>query len=178
VRGSFWVSLIVLMPVVAHGADRPDWAFPVADNIQPPSKDDNQPKTVTGSTKSYTQKADRRFKKSAGLVCGVAEVSVDHSTGEIMVQKFWCVVDCGIAVQPDNVVAQFEDGIVYGLGLALIEEISIRDVPSNSTISMTTDPRRSHPVRQSSDWSGPDAGANRRPSRQQCRGAAHRRAAA
>jgi isoquinoline 1-oxidoreductase beta subunit len=61
------------------------------------------------------------------LISGVAEVSVDHSTGQIKVQKFWCVVDCGIAVQPDNIVAQFEGGIVYGLGLALTEEISIRD---------------------------------------------------
>jgi isoquinoline 1-oxidoreductase beta subunit len=61
------------------------------------------------------------------LMGSVAEVSVDHSTGQIMVQNFWCVVDCGIAVQPDNVVAQFEGGIVYGLGLALTEEISIRD---------------------------------------------------
>ena len=43
------------------------------------------------------------------------------------VQNFWCVVDCGIAAQPDNIVAQFEGGIVYGLGLALTEEISIRD---------------------------------------------------
>jgi cytochrome c553 len=48
--------LIVLMPVVAHGADRPDWAFPVADKIQPPSQDEDQPKTLTGSIKSYIQK--------------------------------------------------------------------------------------------------------------------------
>jgi isoquinoline 1-oxidoreductase beta subunit len=61
------------------------------------------------------------------LMSSVAEVSVDHSTGQIKVQNFWCVVDCGIAVQPDNIVAQFEGGIVFGLGLALNEEISIRD---------------------------------------------------
>jgi isoquinoline 1-oxidoreductase subunit beta len=61
------------------------------------------------------------------LISGVAEVSVDHSTGQIKVQNFWCVVDCGIAVQPDNVAFQFEGGIVYGLGLALTEEITIRD---------------------------------------------------
>jgi isoquinoline 1-oxidoreductase subunit beta len=61
------------------------------------------------------------------LISGVAEVSVDGSSGQIKVQNFWCVVDCGIAVQPDNIVAQFEGGIVYGLGLALTEEISIRD---------------------------------------------------
>jgi isoquinoline 1-oxidoreductase beta subunit len=61
------------------------------------------------------------------LMSSVAEVSVDHSIGRIKVQNFWCVVDCGIAVQPDNIVAQFEGGIVFGLGLALTEEISIRD---------------------------------------------------
>lgn len=61
------------------------------------------------------------------LMSSVAEVSVEHSIGRIKVHNLWCVVDCGIAVQPDNIVAQFEGGIVYGLGLALTEEISIRD---------------------------------------------------
>src|ERR1700727_1808318 len=61
------------------------------------------------------------------LMSSVAEVSVDHSTGQIKVHNFWCVVDCGIAAQPDNIDAQFEGGIVFGLGLALSEEISIRD---------------------------------------------------
>ncbi|HTW71759.1 MAG TPA: molybdopterin cofactor-binding domain-containing protein [Acetobacteraceae bacterium] len=61
------------------------------------------------------------------LISGVAEVSVDHSTGQIKVHNFWCVVDCGIAVQPDNIIAQFEGGIVYGLSLSLFEEITIRD---------------------------------------------------
>ena len=51
-----WALLIVLLPAAAHAIDRPDWAFPVADKVQPPSPDDSQPKTVTGSTKSYTQK--------------------------------------------------------------------------------------------------------------------------
>jgi isoquinoline 1-oxidoreductase subunit beta len=61
------------------------------------------------------------------LMSGVAEVSVDHATGLIKVHNFWCAVDCGIAVQPDNIVAQFEGGIVFGLGLTLTEEISFRD---------------------------------------------------
>ena len=61
------------------------------------------------------------------LMSSVAEVSVEHSTGQIKVHNFWCVVDCGIAVQPDNIVAKFEGGIVFDLGLALSEEISIRD---------------------------------------------------
>jgi len=61
------------------------------------------------------------------LMSGIAEVSVDHLIGRIKVHNFWCVVDCGIAVQPDNIVAQFEGGIAFGLGLALTEDISIRD---------------------------------------------------
>ena len=40
---------------------------------------------------------------------------------------FWCTIDCGVAVQPDNVVAQTESSIVYGIGLALTERISIKD---------------------------------------------------
>jgi cytochrome c553 len=55
-RGLIWALFIGLLPAAAHAMDRPDWAFPVADKVQPPSKDDDQPKTVTGSTKSYTQK--------------------------------------------------------------------------------------------------------------------------
>ena len=35
--------------------------------------------------------------------------------------------DSGIAVQPDNVAAQAESSIVYGLGLALMERITIKD---------------------------------------------------
>jgi isoquinoline 1-oxidoreductase beta subunit len=61
------------------------------------------------------------------LISAVAEVSVARSSGRIKVHNFWCVVDCGIAVQPDNIVAQFEGGIVFGLGLALTEEIGFRD---------------------------------------------------
>jgi isoquinoline 1-oxidoreductase beta subunit len=61
------------------------------------------------------------------LMSSVAEVSVDRSIGRIKVHNFWCVVECGIAVQPDNIVAQFEGGIAFGLGLAMTEEISIRD---------------------------------------------------
>jgi len=61
------------------------------------------------------------------LMGAVAEVAIDRASGQISVKNFWCVADCGIAVQPDNVIAQYEGGIVYGLGLALTEEISIAD---------------------------------------------------
>jgi cytochrome c553 len=48
--------LIGMVPGVSVAAERPDWAFPVADAVQPQTTDNEQPKTLAGSTKSYTQK--------------------------------------------------------------------------------------------------------------------------
>jgi isoquinoline 1-oxidoreductase beta subunit len=64
---------------------------------------------------------------SGSQVAGIAEVSVDRSTGQIKVHDFWCTIDCGVAVQPDNIVAQTESSIVYGLGMSLSERISVKD---------------------------------------------------
>lgn len=64
---------------------------------------------------------------SGTQLAGVAEVSVDRQTGAIKVHDFWCTIDVGVPVQPDNVVAQTESSIVYGLGLALTERITIVD---------------------------------------------------
>jgi isoquinoline 1-oxidoreductase beta subunit len=64
---------------------------------------------------------------SGTQLAGIAEVSVDRASGAIRVHRFWCTIDCGVAVQPDNVIAQTESSIVYGLGLALMERIEIED---------------------------------------------------
>src|SRR3954452_17613501 len=64
---------------------------------------------------------------SGSQVAGIAEVSLDRTSGQITVHNFWCTIDCGVAVQPDNVIAQTESSIVYGLGLTLSERISIKD---------------------------------------------------
>ena len=64
---------------------------------------------------------------SNSLLGGIAEISVNRTNGQIKVHNFWCAMDCGIPVQPDNVVAQTESSIVYGLGMALTERISIKD---------------------------------------------------
>ena len=64
---------------------------------------------------------------SGGLTAGIAEVSVDRRSGQIIVHEFWCAADCGLQMQPDNIVAQIEGGIVYGLGLATSERITIKD---------------------------------------------------
>ena len=57
------------------------------------------------------------------IVAQVAEVSV--SEGKVRVHRVTCAVDCGLAVNPSQVVAQMESGILYGLSAALDGEINI-----------------------------------------------------
>ncbi|HKU71913.1 MAG TPA: molybdopterin cofactor-binding domain-containing protein [Burkholderiales bacterium] len=64
---------------------------------------------------------------SGTQLAGVAEVSVDRSSGAIKVHDLWVTIDVGVPVHPDNVIAQTQSSIVYGLGLALSERITIAD---------------------------------------------------
>ena len=57
------------------------------------------------------------------IVAEVAEVSV--SGKDVTVHRVTCAVDCGFAVNPDQVVAQMQSGIIYGLSAALRGEITI-----------------------------------------------------
>jgi isoquinoline 1-oxidoreductase subunit beta len=65
--------------------------------------------------------------KDDTLAAGVAEVSIDRQTGKIKVHNFWAAVDAGIAVQPRNLAAQTEGSVIYALGSALREAITIKD---------------------------------------------------
>lgn len=58
-------------------------------------------------------------------VAQVAEVSVED--GRVRVHRVVCAVDCGVAVNPDNVRSQIEGGIGFGLGAILQEEITLTD---------------------------------------------------
>jgi isoquinoline 1-oxidoreductase beta subunit len=67
------------------------------------------------------------------IVAQVAEVSL-RGDGMPKVERVVCAVDCGIAVVPDQVRAQMEGGIGFGLGAALWSEITLdqgRVVQSN-----------------------------------------------
>ena len=65
------------------------------------------------------------FVEHGSLGTGVCEISVDRTTGKIKVHRFWIALDAGIIVQPDNVKAQMEGGIIMGMSSALQERISI-----------------------------------------------------
>ena len=58
-------------------------------------------------------------------VAQVAEVSV--AGGAIRVHKVLCVIDCGLAVNPDVVRAQMEGSVVYGLSAALHGNLEVEN---------------------------------------------------
>ncbi len=59
-------------------------------------------------------------------VAEVADVTLKDD-GSYSVDKVVCAVDCGLAINPDNVIAQMEGSIAMGLGAAMREEITLTD---------------------------------------------------
>jgi isoquinoline 1-oxidoreductase beta subunit len=58
-------------------------------------------------------------------VAHVAEVSQDNLA--IRVHRVVCAVDCGIAVNPQSIVAQMESGITFGLGFTLHSKLTFKN---------------------------------------------------
>jgi isoquinoline 1-oxidoreductase beta subunit len=71
-----------------------------------------------------------------GLACGiykemsyaavVADVTVSDN-GVVRVDHLTCAHDCGVVINPDQVRAQCEGNLIWGLGMALSEELFIAD---------------------------------------------------
>jgi isoquinoline 1-oxidoreductase beta subunit len=59
------------------------------------------------------------------IVAQVVEVTVVN--GQLSVDRVVAVIDAGIAVAPDGIIAQLESGIIYGLTAALHGEITIEN---------------------------------------------------
>jgi len=57
-------------------------------------------------------------------VAQVAEVSVAEG-GRIKVERVVCAVDCGTAINPDQIRAQMEGGIGFGLGAILKSQLTL-----------------------------------------------------
>ena len=64
--------------------------------------------------------------KDGTLNAGVIELSVDRTRGKIEIHNVWVAIDAGIAVQPRNIKAQLEGGMVFALGLVLREQVDIK----------------------------------------------------
>lgn len=71
-----------------------------------------------------------------GIACGtykgtshaaaVADVAVD-TQGRVRVTQLWCVHDCGLVINPDQVRAQCEGNLVWGLGMVLTDDLPIAE---------------------------------------------------
>ncbi|MEM9813205.1 MAG: xanthine dehydrogenase family protein molybdopterin-binding subunit [Pseudomonadota bacterium] len=65
-------------------------------------------------------------KSFESYVAEIAEVSL-RDDGTVKVEKVVCAVDCGIPINPDNIRAQIEGGLGYGLSGILREELTMSD---------------------------------------------------
>ena len=59
------------------------------------------------------------------VVGQVAEISIDGN--KVRVHRVTCVVDCGVAINPDIVRQQMEGGIIFGMTAALYDEIEFEN---------------------------------------------------
>jgi isoquinoline 1-oxidoreductase beta subunit len=80
---------------------------------------------VRGAAKVKGRGRGVAFHESFGsVVAQIVDVAVDGN-GALKVERIVCVVDCGIAVNPDVVRAQMESGIAYGLSAAMHGAITL-----------------------------------------------------
>lgn len=68
-----------------------------------------------------------------GLACGIykdmsyaaAIARVARTANGYRVVRLWCAHDCGLVINPDQVRAQIEGNLVWGIGMALSEELIV-----------------------------------------------------
>jgi carbon-monoxide dehydrogenase large subunit len=67
-----------------------------------------------------------RYDRGGGFTfpngCHVAEVAIDPDTGEVEVERYTAVDDCGRLINPLLATGQVHGGVVQGLGQALLEQ--------------------------------------------------------
>ena len=55
------------------------------------------------------------------------QLLVDTETGEVKVERYIACHDVGKAINPDQVIGQIQGGVAQGIGMALMEEVDIKD---------------------------------------------------
>ncbi len=71
-----------------------------------------------------------------------AEVTVDIETGHVKIEKIYCAIDVGKAINPQQVIGQIQGGLVQSVGYAVMENFIEKDgrvlTPSLSTYLVPT----------------------------------------
>jgi isoquinoline 1-oxidoreductase beta subunit len=81
-------------------------------------------------------RAPAGVRRGRGVACGiykassyaavVADVEVDAASGASRVTGLWCAHDGGLVIHPDQVRAQCEGNLVWGIGMVLTEALTVR----------------------------------------------------
>lgn len=86
--------------------------------------------TVAEKSGWDSKPADRHYGISAFPAYGSfigAVVDLSRNGDALVLNRVVSAIDCGVAVHPDNITAQLEGGMVYGLTAALHGEITLKD---------------------------------------------------
>ncbi len=104
-------------------------------------------KKKSGAGHGFGIAAHRSF---LSYIASVVEVQVDGD-GKVTIPNVWTVADCGMTVNPDRVVSQFEGAAVFGTSVAMLGEITAnngRVTQSNfhdyNVARLTESPRNVH----------------------------------
>ncbi len=74
-------------------------------------------------------------RRGRGVACGiykamsyaavVADVEVHLASGRVTLKRLWCAHDCGLVVNPDQVRAQCEGNLVWGIGMVMSDRLPV-----------------------------------------------------
>ncbi|MCY4477189.1 MAG: molybdopterin-dependent oxidoreductase [Gammaproteobacteria bacterium] len=131
VRGGFWRSVASSMnsffaesflDEVAHAGGR----GPVELRAELAAGDPRALRVLEATVQGWTPQSGIALAKLFASYIGM-QIDLGVEDGEWRAQRIRAVVDCGLAVDPNNIEAQIEGAIVYGLTAVLLGEINLED---------------------------------------------------
>lgn len=84
--------------------------------------------------------------KEASYAAVVADIAVDTVSGDVTVTRLVCAHDCGRVINPDQVRAQCEGNLVWGLGMVLVERLPLAAAARIAASSFADSPIPSLPM--------------------------------
>ena len=73
-----------------------------------------------------TKEGRNSFGEAPSIVAMIAEIEISKK-GRLIINKINCSIDCGICINPNQVIAQAEGGIMMGISMLLNEEITFEN---------------------------------------------------